>query len=256
MLCGLGANLLDLINNIYALVDRITVEWSARESEPSNNTEIKFIQVDLRAPGIIHLCHYMELTAEHLSHKPIDIFIITRVSAYTPIHWTYFRCAIESAVHTFHAKCTVQMQAKIEFNFTLNTQNMNKESVYLYAYKNVFINSMKTKEWLKIDRRKLQPTQHTKKTTNKRNTKCSQTYEPHESVSVYTRIRRTSVFKLENVLILIISHFVARKMVLTAFTNRFESMNPPNSSGRNVIIVENSLEWFSCVIISMLHLVL
>lgn len=35
------------------------------------------------------------------------------------------------------------MQAKFEFNFTLNTQNMNKETVYLYAYKNVFINLTK-----------------------------------------------------------------------------------------------------------------
>lgn len=130
MLCGLGANLLDLINNIYALVDRITVEWSARESEPSNNTEIKFIQVDLRAPGIIHLCHYMELTAEHLSHKPIDIFIITRVSANTPIHCTYFRCAIESAVHTFHAKCTVQCKRKL---------NLILRSIHKTWIKNPFI---------------------------------------------------------------------------------------------------------------------
>lgn len=45
------------------------------------------------------------------------------------------------------------MQAKFEFNFTLNTQNMNKETVYLYAYKNVFINLTKTKESLKIDHR-------------------------------------------------------------------------------------------------------
>lgn len=67
------------------------------------------------------------------------------------------------------------MQAKIEFNFTLNTQNMNKESVYLYAYKNVFINSTKTKESLKIDRRKSQPTLQQKQQQqkpNKRNTKA------------------------------------------------------------------------------------
>lgn len=48
------------------------------------------------------------------------------------------------------------MQAKFEFNFTLNTQNMNKETVYLYAYKIVFINlTMNQKKQLKIDHRKL-----------------------------------------------------------------------------------------------------
>lgn len=59
------------------------------------------------------------------------------------MHCTYFECAIESAVHTFHAKCSVQCKRNLNLILRSIHKTWIKRPVYLYAYKNVFINLTK-----------------------------------------------------------------------------------------------------------------